>query len=97
VLERIGLSHRARHFPNELSGGEMQRAAIGRAIVHRPALILADEPTGNLDSANGTAVLQLIRDIHQSLKPTVVMATHSDRAAAFGDYIIEVADGRVRR
>ena len=81
--------------PNELSGGEMQRVAIGRAIVHRPALILADEPTGNLDSRNGERVLELLRGIHESVRPTIVMATHSDRAAAFGDSIIDVADGRV--
>jgi len=97
VLQRIGLTHRAKHYPNALSGGEMQRVAIGRAIVHRPALILADEPTGNLDSVSGAAVLELIRDIHRTQRPTVVMATHSDRAASFGDYIVEVADGRVKR
>jgi putative ABC transport system ATP-binding protein len=97
VLQRIGLAHRAKHYPNALSGGEMQRVAIGRAIVHRPSLILADEPTGNLDSVSGGVVLELIRDVHASQRPTIVMATHSDRAAAFGDYIIEIADGRVRR
>ena len=97
VLERIGVAHRARHYPNALSGGEMQRVAIGRAIVHRPALILADEPTGNLDSINGTSVLELLRDIHATQRPTIVMATHSDRAASYGDYVIEVADGRVKR
>jgi len=97
VLQRIGLEHRAKHYPNALSGGEMQRVAIGRAIVHRPSLILADEPTGNLDSVSGTAILELIRDIHRNQRPTVVMATHSDRAASFGDYVIEVADGRVKR
>ena len=97
VLRRIGMEQRATHYPNELSGGEMQRAAIGRAIVHRPPLILADEPTGNLDSKNGSLILELIHEIHQSLQPTIVMATHSDAAAAFGDYIIRVEDGRVRR
>ena len=97
VLKRIGLAHRATHFPNELSGGEMQRVAIGRAIVHRPPLILADEPTGNLDSKNGAMILDLIREIHESLGPTIVMATHSDRAASYGDYIVYVEDGRVRR
>ncbi|MGZ7032299.1 MAG: ABC transporter ATP-binding protein, partial [Thermoanaerobaculia bacterium] len=105
VLEQIGLTHRARHYPNELSGGEMQRVAIGRAIVHRPSLILADEPTGNLDSVNGAAVLNLIREVHSlaagaspaTNRPTIVMATHSDRAAAYGDYVVEVVDGRVRR
>ncbi|HEX3582638.1 MAG TPA: ABC transporter ATP-binding protein [Thermoanaerobaculia bacterium] len=97
VLEQVGLAHRAKHSANELSGGEMQRVAIGRAIVHRPDLILADEPTGNLDSRNGERVLELLRGIHESVRPTIVMATHSDRAAAFGDSIIDVADGRVVR
>jgi putative ABC transport system ATP-binding protein len=96
VLERIGLAHRAKHYPNELSGGEMQRVAIGRAIIHRPPLILADEPTGNLDSKTGEQILDLIREIHRSQLPTIVMATHSDRAASYGDYVIEVVDGRVR-
>ena len=97
VLARVGLSQRATHFPNELSGGEMQRVALGRAIVHRPPLILADEPTGNLDSTTGTTILELIRELHQALRPTIVMATHSDRAAAYGDYVIRVQDGRVQR
>ena len=95
VLGRIGLQHRATHFPNELSGGEMQRVAIGRAIVHKPPLILADEPTGNLDSANGAKILDLIRELHDSLHPTIVMATHSDVAASFGDYVIRVLDGKI--
>jgi putative ABC transport system ATP-binding protein len=97
VLEQVGLAHRATHSPNELSGGEMQRVAIGRAIVHRPALILADEPTGNLDSRNGERVLELLRVIHQGVRPTIVMATHSERAAAYGDSVVDVADGRVVR
>ncbi len=97
MLERIGLPHRAAHFPNELSGGEMQRVAIGRAIIHRPPLLLADEPTGNLDSRNGDMVLDLIRSIHDEDKLTVVLATHSDRAASRGKSIIHIADGRVSR
>jgi putative ABC transport system ATP-binding protein len=97
VLQRVGLPHRARHYPNELSGGEMQRVAIARAIVHRPPLLLADEPTGNLDSKNGALILELLREIHQSLRPTIVMATHSSHAASFGDYVVQVTDGRVRR
>ncbi len=97
ALREIGLQHRATHYPNELSGGEMQRVAIARAIIHRPPLILADEPTGNLDSRNGAAILELIRAMHGQRRPTIVMATHSDRAAAYGDYVIQVADGRVTR
>jgi putative ABC transport system ATP-binding protein len=97
VLDRVGLPHRATHFPGELAGGEMQRVAIGRAIIHRPSLILADEPTGNLDSRNGETVLDLIRSIHDESAATVVMATHSDRAASRGDYFIHIADGQVTR
>jgi putative ABC transport system ATP-binding protein len=97
TLREVGLEHRRTHFPNELSGGEMQRVAIARAIVHKPALILADEPTGNLDSKTGLAVLDLIRALHESRRPTIVMATHSERAAAYGDYVIQIADGRVAR
>ena len=96
VLDEIGLTNRAAHYPNELSGGEMQRVAIGRAVVHRPPLILADEPTGNLDSRNGEMILDLLRRIHDGpRRPTVIMATHSDRAALRGDYVVLIADGRV--
>ena len=97
VLRSVGLAHRATHYPNELSGGEMQRVAIGRAVIHRPPLLLADEPTGNLDSKNGATILDLLRDIHQTLRPTIVMATHSERAAALGNYTVHVEDGRVRK
>ena len=95
MLQRIGLPQRTKHFPNELSGGEMQRVAIGRAMIHRPRLLLADEPTGNLDSKNGDMVLDLITSIHESDQPTIVLATHSDRASARGEKIINIADGRV--
>ena len=97
VLARVGLPQRATHYPSELSGGEMQRVAIGRAIIHGPSLILADEPTGNLDSRNGDLVLDLIRSIHEEHAATIVMATHSDRAASRGDYTIHIADGQVTR
>lgn len=95
VLDRVGLVHRARHYPAELSGGEMQRVAIGRAIVHRPPLLLADEPTGNLDSRTGETILELIREIHTDEGPTIVMATHSDHAASFAPSTIHVTDGKV--
>ena len=95
TLDEIGLTHRATHYPNELSGGEMQRVAIGRAIIHRPALLLADEPTGNLDSSNGAMILDLLRTIHRSRRPTIVMATHSAQAAAYGDYVVRLVDGRI--
>jgi putative ABC transport system ATP-binding protein len=97
VLERVGMTHRIRHYPSELSGGEMQRVAIGRAIVHRPPLIIADEPTGNLDSRNGSMILELISAIHDALHPTIIMATHSAEAASHGDYVLRVADGRLVR
>ncbi|HUJ15590.1 MAG TPA: ABC transporter ATP-binding protein [Thermoanaerobaculia bacterium] len=97
MLQRIGLVQRAKHFPNELSGGEMQRVAIGRAMIHRPPLLLADEPTGNLDSKNGDRVLDLITAIHEQERPAIVLATHSEHAAARGECIFHVADGRVSR
>lgn len=95
VLAEVSLSHRATHSPAELSGGEMQRVAIARAIVHEPRLLLADEPTGNLDSRTGDQILELIRTLHERHRPTIVMATHSDHAASYGDYIIRLADGQV--
>ncbi len=97
ALDEVGLTARAKHYPNALSGGEMQRVAIARAIIHRPPLLLADEPTGNLDSKNGSMILDLIRAVHEKHRPTIVMATHSDRAAAYGHYTIHVTDGRVSR
>ncbi len=96
TLGDVGLAPRASHYPNELSGGEMQRVAIARGIVHRPGILIADEPTGNLDTKTGETILDLIATIHRSHRPTIVMATHSDRAAARGDRILEVLDGEVR-
>ncbi len=95
TLADVGLEARATHYPNELSGGEMQRVAIGRGIVHRPEILIADEPTGNLDTRTGESILELISAVHRSHRPTIVMATHSDRAAARGDRILEVLDGEV--
>lgn len=97
VLDEIGLSNRARHYPSELSGGEMQRVAIGRAVAHRPPLILADEPTGNLDLHTGDSILDLLVRLRDQYRPTIIMATHSDHAATWGDYILRVVDGRITR
>jgi putative ABC transport system ATP-binding protein len=94
-LEVVGLLGRGDHFPHQLSGGEMQRLAIARALAPRPALLLADEPTGNLDSERGGAVLDLIRRLNRTRAFTVVMATHSPEAAAVADRVIRLRDGRL--
>jgi putative ABC transport system ATP-binding protein len=94
VLERVGIGHRAGHRPQQLSGGQQQRAAIARALAADPALILADEPTGNLDSANGEAVMDLLKSVALS-GTTVVMVTHSPFHAAAADRIVAMLDGRV--
>src|SRR5712692_4769133 len=95
ALEQVGLTHRRRHRPDELSGGEMQRVAIARALVVEPVLILADEPTGNLDTRTGEHILSLIRDANRSRGCTVVLVTHDARAAAYGDRIVTLKDGMV--
>ncbi len=94
VLERVGLSHRGRHLPQQLSGGQQQRVAVARALVAEPELILADEPTGNLDSVNGEAVLGMLADIATS-GTTVVMVTHSDAHAASAGRTLQLADGQL--
>ncbi len=94
VLERVGLSHRGRHLPQQLSGGQQQRVAVARALVAEPELILADEPTGNLDSVNGEAVLGMLADIATS-GTTVVMVTHSDAHAASAGRTLHLADGQL--
>jgi putative ABC transport system ATP-binding protein len=93
ILADVGLEARAGHFPSELSGGEMQRVAIARGIVHRPDLVIADEPTGNLDTKTGETILDLLGALRGAHRPTIVMATHSDRAAARGDRIVQILDG----
>jgi putative ABC transport system ATP-binding protein len=96
LLERVGLGRRGQAFPYELSGGEMQRVAIARALVTGARLLLADEPTGNLDSANGEAVLTLLDEIRKERGVTLVLATHSAAAARRADRVVEIHDGRLR-
>jgi putative ABC transport system ATP-binding protein len=95
LVEAMGLADRARHFPHQLSGGEMQRVAIARALVHQPRLVIADEPTGNLDSANAENVLGWLQRIALEMRHTVLMATHSREAAAIASRVIEMRDGQL--
>ena len=94
ILDLVGMNHRSGHFPHQLSGGEMQRAAIARALIHDPSLLLADEPTGNLDSGNAIQVLELMSKIASRRSTTVIMVTHSDAVAALADRRIHMLDGR---
>jgi putative ABC transport system ATP-binding protein len=97
LLERVGLEKRKHHLPDELSGGEIQRVAIARALAFHPPILLADEPTGNLDSKNGQAILALLRQINQDEGCTVVMVTHSEEAASYSDRKIFLRDGKVEK
>lgn len=94
AMDRMGIAHRSRHYPSQLSGGQQQRVAIARAIVGRPGLILADEPTGNLDSRNGSEVMELLSQLHRE-GATIVMVTHSRKDAACADYIVNLFDGQI--
>ncbi|MCQ2220466.1 MAG: ABC transporter ATP-binding protein [Prevotella sp.] len=94
VIDRVAMGHRAKHFPAQLSGGQQQRVAIARAVISNPKLILADEPTGNLDSKNGKEVMELLNELHQE-GTTIVMVTHSQRDASYADRIINLFDGQI--
>jgi putative ABC transport system ATP-binding protein len=91
----LGIHHRLHHKPRAMSGGEQQRVAIARGIVNHPAILLADEPTGNLDSVNSEAVLSLLRDLNERLGQTILMITHNPEAAAYAHRIVHMKDGRV--
>src|ERR1700748_574875 len=94
ALERVGMSHRMKHYPAQLSGGQQQRVAVARALAGDPSILLADEPTGNLDSANGEQVMDLLRELHQG-GATICMVTHDPRYATYADRSVHLFDGRV--
>jgi putative ABC transport system ATP-binding protein len=94
ALERVGMLHRVKHYPSQLSGGQQQRVAVARALVGDPSILLADEPTGNLDSANGEAVMELLRELHRG-GATICMVTHDPRYAKYADRNIHLFDGRI--
>jgi putative ABC transport system ATP-binding protein len=94
ALERVGMSHRVKHYPSQLSGGQQQRVAVARALGGDPSILLADEPTGNLDSANGEAVMDLMRELHRG-GATICMVTHDPRYAKYADRSIHLFDGRI--
>ncbi len=93
-LERVGMAHRTKHYPSQLSGGQQQRVAVARALVGKPAILLADEPTGNLDSRNGEQVMELLRDLHRN-GATICMVTHDPRYARHADRTIHLFDGQI--
>jgi putative ABC transport system ATP-binding protein len=94
ALEKVGMAHRAKHLPSQLSGGQQQRVAVARAVAGQPSVLLADEPTGNLDSSNGEAVMDLLRELHRN-GATICMVTHDPRYARYADRAIHLFDGRV--
>lgn len=97
LIDKLGLSHRLTHLPNQLSGGQQQRVSIGRALVNNPALLLADEPTGNLDSENSKEIIALLRHFNKEFKQTVIIITHDEKIALSADRIISIEDGRIKR
>ena len=97
LVEKLGLRERLNHLPNQLSGGQQQRVSIGRALMNHPALLLADEPTGNLDSANSKEIVSLLRKFNKENKQTVIIITHDERIALSADRVITIEDGRITR
>ena len=97
LVEKLGLRDRLNHLPNQLSGGQQQRVSIGRALMNHPALLLADEPTGNLDSANSREIVSLLRKFNKENKQTVIIITHDERIALSADRVITIEDGRITR
>ena len=97
LIDKLGLSHRLTHLPNQLSGGQQQRVSIGRALVNNPALLLADEPTGSLDSENSKEIIALLRHFNKEFKQTVIIITHDEKIALSADRIISIEDGRIKR
>lgn len=97
LIERLGLSNRLTHLPNQLSGGQQQRVSIGRALVNNPALMLADEPTGNLDSENSKEIISLLRHFNKELHQTVIIITHDEKIALSADRCISIEDGKITR
>ncbi|HEV7859960.1 MAG TPA: ABC transporter ATP-binding protein [Pyrinomonadaceae bacterium] len=94
ALEKVGMAHRAKHLPSQLSGGQQQRVAVARAVAGQPSILLADEPTGNLDSSNGESVMELMRELHRG-GATICMVTHDPRYAAQSDRVIHIMDGQI--
>jgi len=94
ALEKVGMSHRVKHYPSQLSGGQQQRVAVARALAGKPSILLADEPTGNLDSKNGDAVMELLRDLHRE-GATICMVTHDPRFARHADRTVQMFDGQI--
>jgi len=94
ALERVGMAHRSRHMPSQLSGGQQQRVAVARAVAGEPSLLLADEPTGNLDSSNGDDVMELLNELHHD-GATICLVTHSPHYARYADHVVHLFDGRI--
>ena len=97
LVETLGLEHRMKHLPNQLSGGQQQRVSIGRALINNPSLLLADEPTGNLDSENSKEIISLLRLFNQEFKQTVIIITHDEKIALSADRVIAIEDGKIVR